>query len=76
MNTRSFILWLMVVMLCIGVAIAGAQPRVRLVLKDLDTDPNAAAFVQLIERQWLLQEHQSGSRSSRYLRVITLKKSA
>ncbi|HBE46092.1 MAG TPA: hypothetical protein DDW14_01685, partial [Spirochaetaceae bacterium] len=50
MKKHSIVLWLMVAMLVTGVALAGAQPKVRLVLKDLDTDPNAAQFIQLIEK--------------------------
>ena len=50
MKKHRIVLWLMVAMLVTGVALAGAQPKVRLVLKDLDTDPNAAQFIQLIEK--------------------------
>jgi len=35
-------------MLCV-LAAAGAQPKVRFVLKDLDTDPNAEKFIAMIE---------------------------
>jgi putative aldouronate transport system substrate-binding protein len=39
------------VLLCASsVAVFAATPKVRIALKDLDTDPNAAAFVSLIEK--------------------------
>jgi putative aldouronate transport system substrate-binding protein len=51
MKKRNFALLLTAVFLMVGLVVAGAAtPKVRLVLKDLDTDPNAAAFIQLIEK--------------------------
>jgi len=42
---------LMVILFVFGIAFVGAaEPKVRLVLKDLDTDPNGALMIQLIEK--------------------------
>jgi len=40
----------MAAMMILGIVAVGAQPKVRLVLKDLDTDPNTPQFIQLIEK--------------------------
>ena len=50
MRKRNYVALMVAVLLVFGVAFAGAQPKVRLVLKDLDTDPNSAQFIQLIEK--------------------------
>ena len=51
MKKHSIVSLLMAVLLVCGVAFVGAAtPKVRLVLKDLDTDPNSAQFIQLIEK--------------------------
>jgi len=47
---RIFVSLLMAALLVASVAFVGAAPKVRLVLKDLDTDPNSAQFIQLIEK--------------------------
>lgn len=51
MKKHNFVPFLMAILLVFGVAFAGAaEPKVRLVIKDLDTDPNSAQFIQLIEK--------------------------
>ncbi|MCE5255962.1 MAG: extracellular solute-binding protein, partial [Spirochaetaceae bacterium] len=51
MRKRTIIQSLMMVLLMMGVVLgASAAPKVRLALKDLDTDPNGAQFIQLIEK--------------------------
>ncbi|MHB0897058.1 MAG: hypothetical protein ACYC1A_05880, partial [Spirochaetales bacterium] len=50
MKKRVFVSLMVAVLLVASVAFAGAAPKVRLVLKDLDTDPNSAQFIQLIEK--------------------------
>lgn len=50
MKKRMFVSLLVAALLVVSVAFAGAAPKVRLVLKDLDTDPNSVQFIQLIEK--------------------------
>ncbi|HEY9055298.1 MAG TPA: extracellular solute-binding protein, partial [Rectinemataceae bacterium] len=51
MKKRLFASLVILALLIAGLSSAGAAgPKVRLVLKDLDTDPNAAAFIDLIEK--------------------------
>jgi ABC-type sugar transport system, periplasmic component len=50
MKRNSFLCALLAAMMILGIAAVGAQPKVRLVLKDLDTDPNTPQFIQLIEK--------------------------
>lgn len=50
MKKRMFVSLMVAALLVACVAFAGAAPKVRLVLKDLDTDPNSAQFIQLIEK--------------------------
>ncbi|HWP68299.1 MAG TPA: hypothetical protein VN437_03280, partial [Rectinemataceae bacterium] len=51
MKKHNVVPLLMVILFVFGVAFVGAaEPKVRLVLKDLDTDPNGALMIQLIEK--------------------------
>ncbi|MEN6500451.1 MAG: extracellular solute-binding protein [Rectinema sp.] len=50
MKKNRFLCALMAAMMILGIVAVGAQPKVRLVLKDLDTDPNTPQFIQLIEK--------------------------
>jgi len=50
MKKNKSMLMFAVAIAILGCAVAGAQPKVRLVLKDLDTDPNTPQFIQLIEK--------------------------
>ena len=50
MKKNRFMLVCVAAMAILGCAIVGAQPKVRLVLKDLDTDANTPQFIQLIEK--------------------------
>lgn len=47
---RTLVVVLMALMILCAVATAAAQPKVRFILKDLDADPNAEAFISLIEK--------------------------
>ena len=51
MNKRIVVLIAILALLAIGTgSVWAAPPTVRLVIKDLDTDPNAAGFIDLIEK--------------------------
>lgn len=50
MKKNRFMLVCVAAMAILGCTIVGAQPKVRLVLKDLDTDANTPQFIQLIEK--------------------------
>jgi putative aldouronate transport system substrate-binding protein len=51
MRFRRVVIAALVALACLAaLGTVGAQARVRLVLKDLDSDPNAGAFIDLIEK--------------------------